>query len=246
MSVCERESVIHAPIASPLTQSESQVQGRSLSSSEKSQAVVILPESDDSESDSAHTAPSVQLGRIYADHKINFFNNNDDLFLGASAGAVGARMSQQQPTATALKKSHMGTGDKGKKEEKITDKFKKFKQKIVKQEEINQMWENRVEKEMEKIVTHLTPNTTYRVLTPPQTNRKGVECSNHFGGRARQKFGKMMKNVLNKINSQSRVQWLNKDEFEVVKGGGQREGGTDTHPAPPIWSQREADFPQLS
>ena len=61
----------------------------------------------------------------------------------------------------------MGTGDKGKKEEKITDKFKKFKQKIVKQEEINQMWENRVEKEMEKIVTHPTPNTTYRVLTPP-------------------------------------------------------------------------------
>ena len=99
---------------------------------------------------------------------------------------------------------------------------------------------------MEKILAHPTPGTTYRVLTPPQTNRKGVECSNHYGGRAKQKFEKMMKNVLNKVNSQSRVQWLNEDEFEVVKGGGQREGGTDTHPAPPAWSQREADFPQLS
>ena len=126
------------------------------------------------------------------------------------------------------------------------DKFRDFKQKVVKQEEINQVWENRVEREMEKILTHPTPDTTYRVLTPPQINRKGVECSNHYGGRAKQKFEKMLKNVLNKVNSQSRIQWLNKDEFEVVKGGGQKEGGTDTHLAPPIWSQREVDFPQLS
>ena len=62
VSVCKRESVIRAPIASPLTQNESQSQGQSLSSSEKSQAVVILPNSDNTESDSVATAPSVQLG----------------------------------------------------------------------------------------------------------------------------------------------------------------------------------------
>ena len=116
----------------------------------------------------------------------------------------------------------------------------------MEKEKINQVWENRVEKEMEKILAHPSPGTTYRVLNPPQLNRKGVECSNHYGGRAKQKFEKMMKNVLNKVNSQSRIQWLSEHEFEVVKGGKpEREGGADTHLTPPIWSQREVDFPPL-
>ena len=39
----------------------------------------------------------------------------------------------------------------------------------------------------------------------------------------------------------SRIQWLSKDEFEVVKGGRQeRGGGADTHLTPPIWSQLES------
>ena len=126
------------------------------------------------------------------------------------------------------------------------DKFMEFKQKVVEKEKINQVWENRVEKEMEKILAHPSPGTTYRVLNPPQLNRKGVECSNHYGGRAKQKFEKMMKNVLNKVNSQSRIQWLSEHEFEVVKGGKpEQEGGADTHRTPPIWSQREVDFPPL-
>ena len=47
------------------------------------------------------------------------------------------------------------------------DKFMEFKQKVVEKEKINQVWENRVEREMEKILAHPTPDTTYRVLTPP-------------------------------------------------------------------------------
>ena len=152
VSVCaESAAVSRLSVLSHGQQMRSQSQGHSPSSSEHSQPVVLLSQSENSDdSESGAMAPSVQLGRIYNNHQINFFNNNDDLFLGASAGAIGSAVHPQPQPATALENSQIGSGERGKNKGKKggnkADKFNRFKQKVVEREEIQQTWENNVKR----------------------------------------------------------------------------------------------------
>ena len=76
----------------------------------------------------------------------------------------------------------------------------------MEREEIKQTWEEKFKEELGKELTHPAPHTTYRVQNPPKTNKKGVECSNQFGGRVKGEVVNLMETVLNKMNSPTRVQ----------------------------------------
>ena len=93
----------------------------------------------------------------------------------------------------------------------------------MEREEIKQTWEENFKEELEKELTHPTSHQN-----PPKINKKGVECSNQFGGRVKGEVVNLMETVLNKMNSTSRVQWLTEDEFQIVKDEQTKEKGTKT------------------
>ena len=107
----------------------------------------------------------------------------------------------------------------------------------------NRAGKENFKKEFEKELAHPTQHTTYRMHRTPKINKKGVECSNQFGGRVKGEVVNLMETVLNKMNSTSRVQWLSEDEFKIVKEDQTKENGTKN---PPNWCLREGDFPQLN
>ena len=113
----------------------------------------------------------------------------------------------------------------------------------MEREEIQQTWKEKFKEELGKELAPLTPHATFRMRNPPKINKKGVECSNHFGGRVKGKVKSLMENVLNKMNSPTQVQWLSEDKFKMVKEGQTKEKGTNN---PPNWCLRVGDFPQLN
>ena len=59
------------------------------------------------------------------------------------------------------------------------------------------------------------PPSRYRVQARQQLNRVGVQCQKNFGGKV--KGEKVFEDAVRKVNAGSRVQWVNENEFEVLK-----------------------------
>ena len=114
----------------------------------------------------------------------------------------------------------------------------------MKTEEKQQKWKETVEKQLEKEMQKPRENARYCVHQPPQINKKGVEVSNNFGGKVRENVNSMVENVLDKVKSAAKIEWLTENEFRLIKGWqtNDREQSTTA----PGWELREGEFPQLN
>merc|ERR1712015_307183 len=146
------------------------------------------------------------------------------------------------------KMSQIGTGDRRSKTTKggetKKDKFEKFKQNVVKTEEKQQKWKEIVEKQLEREMQKPRENARYCVQQPPQINKKGVEVSNNFGGKVRESVNSVVKNVLDKVKSATKVEWLTENEFRLIKGWQTNE--IEQPATAPGWELREGEFPHLN
>ena len=151
-----------------------------------------------------------------------------------------------QPAESRRKISQIGTGDRRSKknrgEETKRQKFEKFK--VMKTEEKQQKWNEMVEKQLEREIQHPRENVCYCVQQPPQINKKGVEVSNNFGGKVRESVNSVVKNVLDKVKSGAKVEWLTENEFKLIKGW--QTNKIEQPGTAPGWELREGEFPHLN
>ena len=186
----------------------------------------------------------MQIGCI--DNFISDFDdvNNDSFILGEEAATYMAT----QPAESGQKICQIGTGygksKKVKGGETKQNKFEKFKQNIVKTEEKQQKWEETVKKQLEREIQKPRENARYCVHQPPQINKKGVEVSNNFGGKVRENVNSVVENVLDKVKSAAKIEWLTENEFRLIKGW--QTNDREQPATAPGWELREGEFPQLN
>ena len=178
--------------------------------SEISQEVVIVQQTDSDDSSSNNSC--VDIENIQLLHE-----NNDDFCLGASATSMRTEMVQQtnKPLASSLtnigdtvKQKWWGTARGG-------NRIERFKDKIVQNAKFQNNQKQAVENHIVATLGSANPPSRYRVQARQQLNRVGVQCHKNFGGKV--KGEKVFEDAVRKVNSGSRVQWVNENEFEVLK-----------------------------
>ena len=126
--------------------------------SEISQEVVIVQQTDSNDSQSNDSCVDIENIQFMHD-------NNDDLFLGASANSM-CKLQTNEPLAgslttgyTAKQKRHIQTRGEGPTE--------RFKDKVVMEEKIRKRQNQFVEQQIRSTLSDQRPITRYRVQPPP-------------------------------------------------------------------------------